>query len=73
MLKKTEYNVIFNGEPIILHHGTEIVDLKKILRELGASSISIILHSPTAKLNLVIGEMHSQMTVTFIEREEELD
>lgn len=72
MLKKTEYNVIFEGEPTILHHGTEIVDLKKILRELGASSISIILQSPTAKLNLVIGELPSRMTVTFVEHEEEI-
>ena len=73
MLKKTEYKVIFEREPTILHHGTEIVDLKKILRELSASSINIILHSPTAKLNLVIGEMPSLMTVTFIEHEEEID
>ena len=73
MLKKTEYTVIFDEEPTIIHHGTEIVDLKKILRELGASSINIILQSPTAKLNLIIGELPSHMTVTFIEREEEKD
>ena len=70
MNKETNYTEVFFDKPTITHHGTELVDLDKILKKLDAGQINIRLKSSNVKMQLTLGEVASQLTVTFREHEE---